>query len=179
MKIKLITIKICCLLGFAFISIMGQAQHTIIGSFPALAGQKMRLVGFEGMGIYPIDSTKVSEKGEFKLNFTSKDNGMGYLSAADNKASFVVLDKEDIQLKGELLSIPESIVCLSGKENQLFIKYATDHPKREQALSAWDYLQKLYQSDSLYVNQNDSKNSIDKEILQTARICNLCPILLF
>ena len=166
MKIKLITIKICCLLGFAFISIMGQAQHTIIGSFPALAGQKMRLVGFEGMGIYPIDSTKVSEKGEFKLNFTSKDNGMGYLSAADNKASFVVLDKEDIQLKGELLSIPESIVCLSGKENQLFIKYATDHPKREQALSAWDYLQKLYQSDSLYVNQNDSKNSIDKEILR-------------
>ena len=166
MKIKLITIKICCLLGFAFISIMGQAQHTIIGSFPALAGQKVRLVGFEGMGIYPIDSTKVSEKGEFKLNFTSKDNGMGYLSAADNKASFVVLDKEDIQLKGELLSIPESIVCLSGKENQLFIKYATDHPKREQALSAWDYLQKLYQSDSLYVNQNDSKNSIDKEILR-------------
>jgi len=164
MKIKL-KIKICFLLVYLF-SLLSQAQNTITGTFPPLAGQKVRLIGFEGIGIYPIDSAKVSEKGEFKLNFNSKDNGMGYLSAADNKASFVVLDNEDIQLKGELLSITESIVCLSGRENQLFIKYATDHPKREQALSAWDYLQKMYQSDSLYLNQNDSKNSIDKEILR-------------
>ncbi len=158
--------KIYFLLGFTLISIMGQAQHTITGIFPAHAGQKVRLVGFEGIGIYAIDSTQVSEKGEFKLNFTSKDNGMGYLSAIDSKATFVVLADENIQLKGELLSIPESIVCLSGKENQIFAKYAMEHPKREQALSAWDYLQKLYQSDSLYLNKNDLKNSIDKEILR-------------
>jgi thiol-disulfide isomerase/thioredoxin len=166
MNIKLMIFKICFLLGFTFISIMGQAQHIITGTFPAHAGQKVRLVGFEGIQIYPIDSTQVSEKGEFKLNFTSKDNGMGYLSAADNKASFVVLANENIQLKGELLNIPESIVCLLGKENQLFAKYAMEHPKREQALSAWDYLQKMYQSDTLFYNQKDSKNSIDTEILR-------------
>jgi thiol-disulfide isomerase/thioredoxin len=158
--------KIYFSLGFTLISIMGQAQHTITGAFPAHAGQKVRLVGFEGIGIYAIDSTKVSEKGEFTLNFTSKDNGMGYLTAADNKASFVVLANENIHLKGELFSIPGSIFCLSGKENQLFIKYANEHPKREQALSAWDYLQKLYQSDSLFYNQKNSKNSIDAEILR-------------
>jgi thiol-disulfide isomerase/thioredoxin len=166
MIIKFTTVKIFWLLGSTLISITSQAQHTLTGTFPALAGQKVKLVGFEGMGIYPIDSTKVSEKGEFKLKYTSKDNGMGYLSAADNKASFVVLDNEDIQLKGDLLSIPESIVCLSGKENQLFAKYAMEHPKLEQALSAWDYLQKLYQSDSLYLNQKETKNSIEKEILR-------------
>ena len=56
--------------------------------FPPLAGQQVRLVGFEGFGIYTIDSTIVSEKGHFALSYTSKDKGMGYLAATDNKAYF-------------------------------------------------------------------------------------------
>ena len=160
---KSITNQVFFALGFALISIAGQAQNTITGTFPALAGQKVKLLGFEGMGIYPIDSTIVSEKGEFKLKFNSKDNGMGYLAAADNKASFVVLDNEDIQLKGKLLSIPKSIVCISGKENQLFIKYATDHPKREQALNAWNYLEKFYTQDSLFSIHKTPSEQIQTE----------------
>ena len=123
------------------ISLTGiHAQHTITGDFAPLAGQQVRLAGFEGFGIYIIDSTTASEKGHFALSYTSRDRGMGYLAAKDNKAYFVVLANEDIQLKGEVLSAPESIVCLSGKENQLFVQYAVEYPKRQQALSAWDYL---------------------------------------
>jgi hypothetical protein len=122
-------------------AISAQAQHTITGNFPPLAGQQVRLVGFEGFGIYTIDSTKVPEQGVFTLNYANKNRGMGYLAAEDNKAYFVVLANENIQLKGEVLSAPQSISIVSGNENQLFVQYATEHSKREQALSAWVYLQ--------------------------------------
>jgi thiol-disulfide isomerase/thioredoxin len=140
------------------------AQYTITGDFPNLAGQQVRLVGFESFGIYVIDSTTVSEKGQFALKYASGDRGMGYLAAKDNKAYFVVLANEDIQLKGEALSVPGSVVCLKGKENQLFVQYAIEHPKREQALSAWDYLTKIYQADSLFLNHKEPRKAIEREI---------------
>lgn len=152
------------LLTVCVLSVNVSAQHTITGNFPPLAGQQVRMVGFEGFGIYTIDSTRVSEKGVFKLTYTDKDRGMGYLTAEDNKAYFVVLANEDIQLKGEVLSMPESVVTLSGKENQLFVQYATGHPKREQALSAWVYLQKIYQADSLFSLQKLPTQAIEAEM---------------
>ena len=104
MKKPITSTKIISLFYLFFMVISAQAQHSITGNFPLLAGQQVRLVGFEGFGIYAIDSTKVSEQGVFKLNYGDKDRGMGYLAAADNKAYFVVLDNENIQLKGEVLS---------------------------------------------------------------------------
>ncbi|MDA3894337.1 MAG: TlpA disulfide reductase family protein [Salinivirgaceae bacterium] len=152
------------LLIFSILSVSINAQHIITGNFPPLAGQQVRLVGFEGFGIYTIDSTKVSEQGIFTLSYADKDQGMGYLAAEDNKAYFVVLDNENIQLKGEMLSVPESVVTLSGKENKLFVQYATDHPKREQALSAWVYLQNFYRGDSLFAIQKNPKKTIETEM---------------
>jgi thiol-disulfide isomerase/thioredoxin len=149
---------------FLLLTFNSLAQHTITGTFPPLAGQQVRVVGFEGFGIYTIDSTKVSEQGVFELKYGVKDRGMGYLAAADNKAYFVVLDNEDIQLKGEVLSYPESISTLSGKENKLFVQYATEHIKREQALSAWIYLQKIYYGDSLFAIQKSPQQAIETEM---------------
>ena len=91
---------------------------------------------------------------------------MGYLAAADNKAYFVVLARENLQLEGEVLSVPESVVTLSGKENQLFVQYALEHTKREQALSAWAYLQKIYKADSLFVKQQLPQQAIKTEMLR-------------
>lgn len=152
-------------LFFCILSISANAQYMITGDFPQLAGQQVRLAGFEGFKIYNIDSIRVSEKGVFKLKYADKDRGMGYLSTADNKAYFVVLANENIKLKGEVLSTPESIVTISGKENQLFVQYAIDHPKREQALSAWVYLRKIYQADSLFAKQKYQLQIIETEIL--------------
>ena len=156
--------KLSTLLIFCILSLCANAQHTITGYFPPLAGQLVGLVGFEGFGIYTIDSTTASEKGHFALSYTSRDRGMGYLAAKDNKACFVVLASEDIQLKGEVLSAPESIVCLSGKENQLFVQYAVEYPKRQQTLSAWDYLIKIYQADSLFLKHKEPQKAIEREI---------------
>lgn len=152
------------ILIFSILPVSINAQHIITGNFPPLAGQQVRLAGFNGFGIYTINSTKVSEQGVFKLTYTDKDRGMGYLAAEDNKSYFVVLANENIQIKGEVFSMPESIVTLSGKENKLFVQYATEHPKREQALSAWVYLQKIYWGDSLFAIQKYPQQAIETEM---------------
>lgn len=162
MKLKII-IRNSFLL-FCIIPLTTIAQNTITGYFPDMAVQQVRLIGFEGFGIYTIDSTTVSEKGEFLIKYNNKDKGMGYLAGKDNKACFVVLSGEDIVLKGVVLSVPESIVTLAGKENQEFVQYATEHPKRERALSAWDYLIKIYQTDSLFLKHSGPLNAIETEM---------------
>jgi thiol-disulfide isomerase/thioredoxin len=156
--------KLYTLTIFSIFSFSLDAQYTITGDFPHLAGQQVHLVSFNGFGIYSIDSTKVSVNGHFTLRYTSGDRGMGCLVAEDNKPYFVVLANEDVLLKGEALSSPETAVCISGKENQLFTNYAVDYPKRQQALSAWDYLLKIYQVDSLFINHKEAFNSIQREI---------------
>jgi thiol-disulfide isomerase/thioredoxin len=162
MRIKII-VRISILL-FGILPLSTIAQNTITGYFTGLAGQQIRLIGFEGFGIYTIDSTAVSEKGEFLIKYTGKDKGMGYLAGNDNKACFVVLTGEDIVLKGQVFSEPESIVVLAGKQNQQFARYATEHPKREQALSAWDFLIKIYHTDSLFLKHSGPHNAIETEI---------------
>lgn len=158
---KFLTLLIISLLSFHVF-----AQHNIKGSFPPLVGQQVKLVGFQDLGIYTIDSAMVSEQGEFTLSYADKDRGMGYLAGEDNKAYFVVLANENIQLKGEVFSVPESIITVSGKENKQFIKYAEEHRKREQALSAWIYLQKIYRGDSLFSIQKYPQQAIEKEMLR-------------
>ena len=143
-------IKSYLLLVFSVATVQLQAQHAIRGSFPGLAGQQVRLVGFQDLDIYSIDSARVSDEGAFTLSYTDQDTGMAYLAGEDNKAYFLVLANETIELQGEVLSMAESIVTVSGDQNKQFVRYAAEHQKREQALSAWVYLQKIYQGDSLF-----------------------------
>ena len=159
------TNKICSFFLLAlFFSFQGYSQQTISGNFPSLKNQTIRLMGFNGMGTYAIDSTLVNETGSFTLQYSLKDIGMGYISAADNKPYFTVLEKQVVELKGESLSVPESITVIKGAENKAFTTYATAHAKREQTLSAWEYLQKIYQVEALFSNQKTIQQSIGSEI---------------
>jgi thiol-disulfide isomerase/thioredoxin len=154
----------CFFLLLISCSIQGYGQITIAGNFPPLKNQTIRLMGFNGMGTYVIDSTQVMETGSFTLRYSLKDLGMGYIFAADNKPYFTVLEKQAVELKGESLSVPESITIIKGAENKAFVAYATAHTKREQTLSAWKYLQKIYQGDALFLNQKTVQQSIASEI---------------
>jgi thiol-disulfide isomerase/thioredoxin len=159
------TNKICSFfLLVLFFSFQGYSQQTISGNFPSLKNKTVRLMGFNGMGNYAIDSTLVNETGSFTLQYSLKDIGMGYISADDNKPYFTVLEKQAVELKGESLSVPESITIIKGTENKAFVAYAIAHTKREQTLSAWDYLQKIYQGDALFSNQKTIHQSINSEI---------------
>lgn len=157
-----ITFVLVCILFFNLFSTAGLYQ--LKGNFSAVKSQTIRLIGFNGMGIYTIDSTKTNEQGSFSLTYSDSDLGMGYITAVDNKPYFIVLEKENIELSGALLTVPETVVVVKGYENKAFVRYANDHAKREQALGAWNYLEKIYKRDSLFFIEMGTQKNIRSEI---------------
>jgi len=61
------------------------------------------------------------------------------------------------------LALSETVKITSGKQNHQFEKYASEHPLREQTLSAWDYLDRIYEKDSLFRMHDVPKQAIAKE----------------
>jgi hypothetical protein len=165
-KILIITILL-------FVSVFVYPQNTISGTFSGIVNQQVKLFGFNGFETYVIDSIQADEKGGFKLSYGEKDYGMAYLSAQDNKPFLIVLNGAEIKLIGEFFVFLETIKILEGQENQLFAQYATEHPRREQALSAWGYLEKIYAKDSLFAVQAVAQKAIATEKQQIKTEDNL------
>lgn len=152
------------ILAFAWIllSFVGIAQ-TISGNLSLFANQEIKLEGFNGLKTYPISSSKIDVNGNFQLTYSKEDYGVGYLLSADEKPLFVILSGENIELVGEALSYTETIKVTKGQENQWFEQYAKEHPRREQALSAWIYLEKIYTKDSLFAIHQTPNGAIQRE----------------
>ena len=157
MKFKILRILIC-----VFFSYELNAQ-SITGRFTQLAMQEIKLEGFNGLKTYVISNAAADEKGNFKLSYAKEDYGVAYLISSDKKPLFVLLSGEDVEITGEALSAVETIHIKKGKENLLFEQYAKEHPRREQALSAWIYLEKIYTLDSLFSVQKVAVNNIQLE----------------
>lgn len=158
-----IIFKISALL-FCIAGMHSFAQEKITGTFPPLAGQQIELQGFDGFATYEIARTKIAADGSFTLNYSPGDYGMGYLAGPDKKPFIVIMAPgEDLKLTGESLAFTETVSITSGKQNLLFEKYASEHPRREQALSAWGYLERIYTLDSLFAMQQLPKRAIAEE----------------
>ncbi|NBN98421.1 MAG: TlpA family protein disulfide reductase [Flavobacteriia bacterium] len=124
----------------------------------------MRFGTFQGIQSKTLDSLRVGANGVIKFTFNTDKPSIGYLITAENKPYFLILDKnETIRMQGERLSYPESITMLEGKQNIAFTTYASEHPRREQALSAWGYLEKIYVYDSLFAVQQVPATAIQTE----------------
>ena len=147
--------------GLTFCS--GLFSQIISGNLSLFTNQEIKLEGFNGLKTYLISSTTIDEKGNFKLTYSKADYGVGYLMSADEKPLFVILSGEDIEITGEALSYTETLHIAKGEENQWYEQYAKEHPRREQALSAWIYLEKIYTSDSLFLVQKAPYHAIQKE----------------
>ena len=146
-----------------FTCALSPAQNKITATFSTLNNQQVKLVGFTSFNAYTIDSVVVNDKGRFTLSYGKEDYGMGYLVAENNIPFFVILDQEGLQIRGEILADAASIEIKKGKQNQYFATYASEHPRREQALSAWDYLEEIYKQDSLFAFHDLPKQAIWKE----------------
>ncbi len=132
--------------------------------FPQMAGELVRFGTFQGIQSLTLDSVKVGETGKFSFSFNTTHPAIAYLITAENKPFFLILDKnERIRLQGERLSYPETIQILEGEQNKTFAQYASEHPRREQALSAWSYLEKIYNLDSLFAIQDVPSKAIQSE----------------
>lgn len=151
MRIELGFLRFCFLLSFQFFNNNSTAQNTISGNFPALKGEKVYFGVFQGLRSKILDSAQVSYDGRFSFSYDSHLSCIGYVTTSEKKPFLLILDKnENIQISGINFGIPESIHVLEGKQNIAFAKYATEHPQREQALSAWEYLENIYTQDSMF-----------------------------
>jgi len=128
-----------------------------------MSNQAIKLEGFEGVNTYPIGNTIIDDKGDFKLSYSTADYGVGFLISTDEKPFLVILNGENIEIEGQALSNTEAIKITKGQENKWFEQYAYEHSKRKQALSAWDYLEKIYNQDSLFSDQQKPRQSIEQE----------------
>lgn len=138
--------------------------QTITGYLPLNAHQSIQLEGFNGLKSYPISSTVVDSSGHFVLNYAATNYGVGKLRAGDETPFILMLSGEDISIKGETLGNPLSITITQGLENQCLQQYSQEHPRREQALSAWTFLKQIYTTDSLFSMQQVPQTSIQEEI---------------
>lgn len=159
----MIKLKTTLLIGLFCLTNMSLFSQTISGNLSLLINQTINLEGFNGLKTYPISRTTIDAKGNFKLAYAKADFGVGYLKSVDDKPLFVILSGEEIEIIGEALSYTESLKIRKGKENQLFEQYAKEHPRREQALSAWVYLEKIYSNDSLFLIQKTPNKAILSE----------------
>ncbi len=147
-----------------FIGVFAYSQNSITGTFAEVANQQVILVGYNGFDTYTIDSSQTDEKGKFQLSFGTEDFGMAYLLSKDNKSFLVILfHNENLQLVGENFSLPETIIIENGSQNLVFGQYSSEHLRREQTLSAWDYLTKIYSKDSLFGCHEIPKQVIENE----------------
>jgi thiol-disulfide isomerase/thioredoxin len=151
------------LLSCCGLSAMAQ---TLSGTFPSLANQNITLAGAKGFDTYSIGSTRADEKGQFTLSYVSDDYGIAFLSGEDKQPFVVILEKEGVRLEGQVLGEASSIRILAGQENRWFEQYTQEQGKREQALSAWGYLQNLYQKDPYFATQQVPSQAIQTELLR-------------
>ncbi|GHB29449.1 TlpA family protein disulfide reductase [Mongoliitalea lutea] len=138
--------------------------QSISGSLVQLANQEIRLESFDGLKTYMVSQTTIDQQGNFTLSYARNDYGVGFLMSTDNQPLFVLLTGEDIELHGESLGQKETLTVSKGEENKAFVAYATAQPKREQALSAWSYLQNLYATDPVFQNQSTPQAHIVAEM---------------
>jgi thiol-disulfide isomerase/thioredoxin len=158
MMIKYFVVFIKLISFCAFLS-----AQTISGNLGAIASQEIRLVGFDGFKTYFISKTTTNERGSFQLSFSKIDYGVGYIISADEKPFYVILSGDDIEIQGDSLNNTATLRILISQENMWFEQYAKEHPRREQALSAWDYLEKIYTLDSLFAVQQVPSKAIFQE----------------
>lgn len=142
---------------------MALTAQAISGNLSGIPNEKIELEGFNGLGAYAISNGLTDAKGNFKLNYTPSDFGLGYLKSSDNKSFIVILCGEDVSLEGLNLNNPESLSFKKGQENKWFEQYAKEQPLRDQALSAWDYLEKIYAQDTLFKNESKTIETIAAE----------------
>lgn len=154
--------RVLLFIVFVLTAAFGSAQ-TVSGKLSLLADQVIRLEAFDGFQTKPVASGEIGADGRFSLNYSPNEYGVGYLVSADDKPFIVILSGEEIKIVGEALSMPETIRVIRGQENMWFEQYAREQPRREQVLSAWSYLEGMYENDSLFAVQNTPRAAIRAE----------------
>lgn len=137
--------------------------QTITGILKHHAGQELSLVGFNNYKTVELAKTQTDSLGNFTLNYPKAYKGMALLKSQDKNSLVLLLNQTFTTIKGTHISETDSLV-FNNTENKLFFNYAIGQGYRTNALNAWKYLDKLYNTQALFKKQEIAKNSIQKEL---------------
>jgi len=137
--------------------------QTITGILKHHAGQELSLVGFNNYKTVELAKTQTDSLGNFTLNYPKAYKGMALLKSQDKNSLVLLLNQTFTNIKGTHISETDSLQ-LNATENKLFFNYATGQGYLTNALNAWKYLDKLYNTQALFKKQETAKNSIQKEL---------------
>ena len=137
--------------------------QTITGILKHHAGQELSLVGFNNYKTVELAKTQTDSLGNFTLNYPKAYKGMALLKSQDKNSLVLLLNQTFTTIKGTHISETDSLQ-LNATENKLFFNYAMGQGYRTNALNAWKYLDKLYNTQALFKKQEIAKNSIQKEL---------------
>jgi thiol-disulfide isomerase/thioredoxin len=152
-------------LGLALLLLHFQSiAQQITGVLPDVPNQKIYLYGYDNFDPYAIDSTISDAQGVFKLNFSTTDHGVGLVQTEVTRPSLIILAQDYIAIEWTAVEDDFQAAVTQGRENLLFQQYAREQPKREQVLSAWNYLQNMYAQDDYFALNIHAHKAIDLEI---------------
>ena len=137
--------------------------QTITGILKHHAGQELSLVGFNNYKTVELAKTQTDSLGNFTLNYPKAYKGMALLKSQDKNSLVLLLSQTLTTIKGTHISETDSLQ-LNATENKLFFNYGMGQGYRTNALNAWKYLDKLYNTQALFKKQEIAKNSIQKEL---------------
>ena len=137
--------------------------QTITGILKHHAGQELSLVGFNNYKTVELAKTQTDSLGNFTLNYPKAYKGMALLKSQDKNSLVLLLNQTFTTITGTHISETDSLV-FNNTENKLFFNYAIGQGYRTNALNAWKYLDKLYNTQALFKKQEIAKNSIQKEL---------------
>jgi thiol-disulfide isomerase/thioredoxin len=137
--------------------------QTITGVLKYHAGQELSLEGFNNYKTVELAKTLTDSLGNFTLNYPKAYKGMALLKSQDKNSLVLLLNQTFTTIKGTHISETDSLQ-LNATENKLFFNYATGQGYRTNAVNAWKYLDKLYNTQTLFKKQEIAKNSIQKEL---------------
>jgi peroxiredoxin len=126
-------------------------------------GQEIVLEGFDYFNTVALGKTQIDSLGNFNLSYPKDYSGMGLLKTQDNSSLVVLLSGENIMLQGSHLKETNGLVLSEG-QNKTFFNYAVAHGQRKNALGAWKYLDKIYETSSTFAEQKKLRKAITAEI---------------
>lgn len=154
------------LLLFLLLTNVQNVQSQIKGNLKLLAGQELKLVGYNDFTSELLSITNIDKLGNFTLIYPDSYKGIAILKAKDNSSLAFILTEKGLKITGSDLKEKENLTFTKSKENSVLIQYFRDYSQRISSLSAWNYLKKNYETESIFKNKRSVLNNINQEIIR-------------
>ncbi len=153
--------QFCC--AFLGLTTTALSAQTLGGNLTRHKQTPIQLLGFKGLDTYVIAQDTTDEMGGFSFLFKKEDYGMAQIIVPNENPFLVILSNEEVLLEGPSLQDPAHIHIQKGAENKAFEHFAKEQAIRDNARSAWDFLETLYAQNGAILKKPSVLRDIKKE----------------